>query len=38
MKAKHWFILFLAVAAFFAFNDESPRLNDIESQMARRSF
>jgi hypothetical protein len=38
MKAKHWFILLLAVAAFIAFNDESPRLNDIESQMAREVF
>ena len=38
MKAKHWFVLLLAIAAFLACNDESPRLNDIESQLARRSF
>ncbi len=38
MKPIHWLILILAAAAFFAFNDESPRLNDIESQLAGGSF
>ena len=28
-------ILILCDAAFFAYNDESPRLDDIESQMAK---